>query len=93
VLSDFWSFWFDVMQSVGSIATAIALAFVAYQSFLSRKQVTLVENEMDINLRPRLYREKYSDGQEFHLENGRILIMLKNSGKLAPTHVEASYSK
>jgi len=49
-------FWFNIAQNVGSVATAIALAFLAYQSHLTRKQVQLLEKEMDINLRPWIYR-------------------------------------
>jgi hypothetical protein len=64
MFSDPWTFWFGILQSVGGIATAIALIFVGYQMLYARRlseateeQVKMSRTEQNFTLRPWIYRD------------------------------------
>jgi hypothetical protein len=64
MLSDFWTFWFGVLQSLGGIATAIALIFVGYQMYYAKSQSEATEEQLKMSriaqnftLRPWIYRD------------------------------------
>ena len=89
---DFWKFFFEATQAIGSIATAIALGFVGWQTYLTKKQLSLeqektnrVQEESNITFRP------WIGFTSVNQEDDKLLYKIKNYGRL-PAMVIGLYS-
>lgn len=57
MLDDYTTFWFGFSQSVGGIATAITVIFIAIQIYYTKKHVEMSRIEQNFTLRPWIYRD------------------------------------
>lgn len=77
LISDYWTFVFALTGAVGSVATAAALGFVAWQASLTRKQVELMKAQLG---------RAWIEGLDFKLESNEaeswISFKCRNSGQL-----------
>ena len=57
MLDDFTTLWLGLMQAVGGLAAAGALIFVGFQMLYTKRQVSIMEGEHNLTLRPWIYRD------------------------------------
>jgi hypothetical protein len=82
MLNDFWTFWFSILQSIGGVATAIALIFVGCQMQYAKSQSEATEEqlkmsriEQNFTLRPWIYRDpEPTDSTDPRVSNYRVIL-------------------
>lgn len=75
----------SVTQLIASIATAIAAAFVGWQTFVMRRQLKLAQQQMDSSSRPWL--GAFEKGLQEYSKNN-LLLRIKNYGSLPTTSLK-----
>jgi hypothetical protein len=81
MLDPVFEFWFGLAQSIGAIATAIALFLVKQKSY-RRNQSRSMQHEITIRLRHWIYRMPDKD-YAFEIEEDRVTMYFNNTGQVA----------
>lgn len=89
---DSWKFFYELAQAIGSVATAAALGFVGWQTYLFKKQISLeiqktnqAQEESKLTFRPWI--GFVSVNQQY----GKLVYRIKNYGRL-PARVVGLYT-
>jgi hypothetical protein len=82
---------FGIAQSIGAIATAIALGFLIIQTRDTRNQTKAMQHEIAMRLRPWIYRLP-DRNQAFQKEDNRVLVQFNNTGQIAAHRVYYHYT-
>jgi hypothetical protein len=76
---------FGIAQSIGAIATAIALVFLIKQTIYTRNQAKSMQHEITTRLRPWIYRMP-SESPKVD-SGGRVTVRFNNTGQIAANRI------
>jgi hypothetical protein len=92
MLDPVYELWFGALQSLGAVATAIALIFVGIQTYFTRKQVNSAEHETTIRLRPWIYRMPTDEEKIIGFDVHDVRMFIKNTGMIAAHRIYLYYA-